>query len=71
MVQCGVETTLINNKVLIKTFTSFSMKSLKKMFGIFGKETESMKETVNVSDVSKESSKAESREVNDEPVEKA
>ena len=47
------------------------MKSLKKLFGIFDEKTESMKETVNVSDVSNESSKAESREVNDEPVEKA
>ena len=71
MVQCGFETALIKNKVLIKTITSFSMKSLKKLFGIFDEKTESMKETVNVSDVSNESSKAESREVNDEPVEKA
>lgn len=47
------------------------MKVLKKLFGIFGKEIESKKETVNVSDVSNETSKAEFLEVNDEPVEKA
>lgn len=41
------------------------------MFSIFGKEIESKKETVNVSDVSNETSKAEFGEVNEEPVEKA
>ena len=46
------------------------MKSIKKLFGIFGKETESMEEAVNVSDVSNETLKVESQEVNEEPTEK-
>lgn len=46
------------------------MKSIKKLFGIFCKETETMKEAVNVSDVSNEISKTESQEVNGEPTEK-
>lgn len=46
------------------------MKSIKKLFGIFCKETDTMKEAVNVSDVSNETSKTESQEVNGEPTEK-
>ena len=46
------------------------MKSIKKLFGIFCKETETMKEAVNVSDVSNETSKTESQEVNGETTEK-